>query len=435
MQVRVRREMRKAMREVNIAYGKGTIPLRLDPDVAEWHVLEPIHEPPLPDPHEVFVEACKHPVGTSPLDTIVGPDDKVIIVTSDGTRPVPNRNLIPWLIEELNVPAENVVVLLGNGTHRANSRDEIVRMFGTDVARQVHIYNHNAYDPDRNEPIGTTSSGAPVLVDKLYLEADKRIVLGYIEPHFFAGFSGGAKGVFPGVAGLDTIMDLHNYDIIAHPGSTWGELDDNPVQREIGEMAALCPPDFMVNVTLNSEKEITGIFSGHYREAHRQGCDRAASVSMTPVSNEFPIVVTSNSGYPLDQNVYQAVKGMSAAARIVEHGGVILMACECSDGIPDHGNFGSILRDTDTPEAVDQWIKSLDKPILDQWQAQLLAAIMKRASVAIYSSLDRSAIESAMLVHIDDLQTHVETCIRAHGSGTPVAVLPDGPLTIPYIAG
>jgi len=245
--------------------------------------------------------------------------------------------------------------------------------------------------------------------------ADKRLVVGFIEPHFFAGFSGGAKGIVPGVAGVDTILHLHNYDLIAHPHSTWGEFENNPIQREIAEMVAHCPPDFLVNVTLNSDKEISALFAGDYREAHKRGCERAKSTSMTPVPNRFPIVVTSNSGFPLDQNLYQTVKGISVAERIVEDGGDILVASECSDGIPNHGNFGSILQKADTPEAVDDWIRNLNDMMLDQWQAQILTGILKRASVAIYSALDSDSVEAAMLVPVEDLQTHLEECIRRAG--------------------
>jgi nickel-dependent lactate racemase len=426
--------MKNEEHPVDIAYGKGRIPLRLDPDLAEWCVITPTYEQALINPHEDFLQACRYPISAPPLRALVEPGDRVVIVTSDGTRPVPNRQLIPWLLEELPVPVENVTVLLGNGTHRANSPEEIAQMFGHEVTSRVAILNHDAYDADRNQCVGTTPTGIGAFLDKCYLEADKRIVIGFIEPHFFAGFSGGAKGIFPGVAGIDTILRLHDYDLIADPRSTWGELENNPIQREIADMAAYCPPDFLVNVTLNSDKQIAGFFAGQYQEAHRRGCARAKAVSMAPLPNRFPIVVTSNSGFPLDQNLYQTVKGMSVAARIVEDGGTILVASECSDGIPEHGNFRSILEKGDTPEAVDDWIRNLSEPILDQWEAQVLVSILMRASVAIYSTLDRTAIEDAMLTPIEDLQAHLEECIRRVGEGASVAVLPDGPLTIPYVA-
>ncbi len=416
-----------------IAYGATRIPLRLDSALAEWHVIEPRREEPLHEPRIAFEVACRTPIGAPALREIIKPSDRVVIVTSDGTRPVPNRLLIPWLLEELNVALENVTVLIGTGTHRANTPAEIEAMFGAELARQLNIVNHIGLDVASHERLGTTTNGTPILVDRRYLEADKRIVLGFIEPHFFAGFSGGCKGIIPGLAATETVLHLHNYDLIADPFSTWGELERNPIQREIAGMVALCPPDFLVNVTLNSDKEITGIFAGDYRAAHAQGCAHSREVSLVPVPHRFPVVVTSNSGFPLDQNLYQAVKGMSAAARIVEPGGTIIIASECSDGLPNHGNFKRILAESRSPADVDAWIRAQASPVPDQWQAQIMAAICKHAEVLFYSSLKPEVVRSALLTPIADLQAGVEDCIRAKGAGVRVAVLPDGPLTIPMV--
>jgi nickel-dependent lactate racemase len=415
-----------------IAYGNGHLPLRMDPELADWHVFRPQSARALPDPRAAFLNACRNPTASDPLDACVSPGDRVVIVTSDGTRPVPNRLLISWLLESLPVPAENVTVLLGTGTHRPNTPEEIRELFGA-LADVVAIVNHDAYDPGANARIGTTPSGIPVTVDKRYLEADRRIVIGFIEPHFFAGFSGGAKGVFPGVAGIETIPQLHAYRLIADPMSTWGELDRNPIQREIAEMIALCPPDFLVNVTLNEAKQISGVFAGHYREAHRAGCARAKAASMVPVPERFPIVVTSNSGFPLDQNLYQTVKGMSAAARIVAAGGHIVTVSECRDGIPEHGNFGDMLRRGDSPAAIIEWIRDLESPRLDQWQVQILAEIQLRAAVALHSRLAPALVESLSLRPITRLQEELDDLLRQMGGRPAVAVLPDGPLTIPYL--
>lgn len=414
-----------------IAYGKGRLPLRMDPDLADWRVYRPRSVAALPDPHAAFLDACRNPTAADPLEACVAPSDRVVIVTSDGTRPVPNRLLIPWLLEVLSVAPERVTVLIGTGTHRPNTPAEIRAMFG-EVADRVAIVNHDAYDASSNVRIGTTASGIPVTVDRRYLEADKRIVIGFIEPHFFAGFSGGAKGVFPGVAGIETILHLHDYRLIADPMSTWGELDRNPIQQEIGEMIACCPPEFLVNVTLNEAKQIAGVCAGHYRAAHRAGCAQARDASMVPVPERFPIVVTSNSGFPLDQNLYQTVKGMSAAARIAAEGGTIVTVSECSDGIPEHGNFGELIR-LGSPSAIIDWIRALPAPRLDQWEAQLLADIQLRADVALYSTLAPELVESLSLRPITRLQEEVDDMLRRVGGRPAVAVLPDGPLTIPYL--
>lgn len=420
-------------RVAHLAYGKQRIPLKMDPGLADWHVIAPCDEDPLPDQRPAFIDACWRPVGSRPLQEVVRPSDRVTIVTSDGTRAVPNHLLIPWLLEQLPIPEERITVLLGNGTHRPNTPEEIAGMFGEEVARRVRIVNHDAFDPEKNVGLGTTPAGAPAWLDKAYVEADRRIVVGFIEPHFAAGFSGGAKGVAPGVTGIESIFYLHSYELLAHPKSTWGVLDDNPLQKAILDMVAPCPPDFLINVTLNSEKEITGYCVGDYYAAHREGCARVRERAMVPVPHEFPIVIMSNSGYPLDQNLYQTVKGMSAAARIVQDGGTIIVASECSDGVPSHGNFGRMLGEADSAEALDEAVRALPEPKLDQWQVQLFAQVVKRCNVALYSSIDKETTEASLMTAVDDLDAAVEECIRRVGEGAPVAVLPEGPITVPYV--
>ena len=420
------------MNEIKIAYGKGSISLNADPGIAEWTSIRPKFKPAFPDPESGFREAVANPIGTDPLGELIKPSDKVVIVTSDGTRPVPNHLLIPWLLNVLPVPAKNVTVLLGTGTHRPNREDEIVAMFGADVVRQIRIINHDAFGSDTNIKLGEISTGTAAYLDRAYVEADKRIVVGFIEPHFFAGYSGGAKGVAPGVAGIDTILSLHRADLIGHENSTWGVMEGNPIQEEIAEIVSMCPPDFMVNVTLNSDKDISGFYLGHYVEAHRAGCEAAKGAAMQAVDRAFPVVVTSNSGFPLDQNLYQTVKGISAAARIVSRGGRILVASECSDGVPDHGNFAQIMKEGATAGDVLASVQALEKPILDQWQAQILAGILERAEISVLSDMDRSEIEACKLETIDDLDAGVRDALEGVDDAR-VAVLPDGPLTIPYI--
>ena len=418
---------------MGIAYGKSRLPLELDPALADWQVIQPRQEAPIPEPYDAFLRACHNPSDCLPLREVIRPSDRVVIVTSDGTRPVPNQVLLRWLLEELPVPSEQVTVLLGTGTHRPNTLNEIRTMFGPEVARRVRIVNHDAFAPEGNEYLGQTLSGVRVLLNKTYTRADKRIVLGFVEPHFFAGFSGGAKGVAPGIAGIETIFDLHRFELLAHPRSTWGALDDNPVQQSIQEVAALSAPEFLVNVTLNQDKAITGIFVGDYRTAHRAACARVREAAMVPVPQEFPMAITSNSGFPLDQNLYQSVKGMSAAARIVQPGGTIVVASECGDGIPAHGNFGAVLREGADIEHIEMWLRGRASPVLDQWQIQLLVQVLKRAKVALYSTLNRETAEACKLEYVKDFQDDIRDRIERLGKRPRIAVLPDGPLTIPYL--
>ena len=418
--------------KIDLAYGRGVTPIRIDVGKADWGIIRPVHEPPLSDPHAEFVAACGAPTGSGPLGELVSSGDRVTIVTSDGTRAVPNRQLIPWILDTIPCADDQVTILLGTGTHRPNTPEEIEAMFGPDVVRRVRIVNHTAYDQETNTLVGTSACGTPVYLDRAYVEADKRIVVGFIEPHFFAGFSGGPKGVAPGVAGIDTIHRLHRAEIIGHPCSTWGVLDGNLLHEEVCEAVAVCPPDFLVNVTLNGQKEITGFYVGHHLKAHREGCDSVKRSSMAPVDEAFPLVITSNSGYPLDQNLYQAVKGISAAARITCDGGTILVASECSDGVPDHGKFAQLMRAGGTPDDIVQAVYD-EEPVLDQWQAQVLANILKRVQVEVYSSLPPSDVRDCKMTPVDDLDGAVADRLANLGPGPRVAVMPDGPLTIPYV--
>lgn len=421
------------METVGIAYGKGAIPLDLDPAVADWTVLEPAVESAIPDAQEAFAKACRNPIGSPPLADIIRPNDRVVIVTADGTRPVPNSLLIPWLLEELPVPPSQITILIGTGSHRPNTSQELMTMFGRDVVDTVEIVNHDSFDGNENEVVGVAPSGTPIAFNKRYVEADKRIVVGFIEPHFVAGFSGGAKGIAPGIASIDTIFHLYTYELIGHPKSTWGNIDDNPLRDALCDATSLCPPDFMVNVTLNPEKQITGFWCGDYRNAHRTGCRHVRQNAMVPVPHRFPVVVTSNSGYPLDQSIYQSVKGMSAAALIVEDGGTVFMASECSDGVPAHGNFGAVLSEHSNIESIDAWLRNLEEPLLDQWEIQLLIGVLRRCTVRFHSSLDRDVVASCELAPCESIRNDLYEHLERLGERVPVTVLPQGPLTIPYV--
>jgi nickel-dependent lactate racemase len=266
-----------------------------------------------------------------------------------------------------------------------------------------------------------------------YIAADRRIVLGFIEPHFMAGFSGGYKGIFPGVADLPSIMRYHNAEMIGHPKSTWGLIEGNPTQERIRHDGALAPVDFCINVTLNNRREITKFFCGDPVAAHDEGCAYSRETAMAPCAKPFPIVVTTNSGYPLDQNLYQAVKGMSAAAQIVSPGGYIVSAARCNDGFPAHGNFRALMTEHDSPQAILDTILSPGFSRYDQWEAQILANIQLKARVALLSDIADDEVRRAHLEPVHDVAAAVKAERERLGYEAPVAVLPEGPMTIPYL--
>jgi nickel-dependent lactate racemase len=288
--------------------------------------------------------------------------------------------------------------------------------------------------PDACVEVGRTRDGHPIKLNRHWVEADRRVALGFIEPHFMAGFSGGYKGVFPALADIDSIVHYHRASVIADPRSTWGVLAHNTTQELVRECGAMTPLDFLINVTLDSEYAITGVYAGHPIAAHEAGARSVKRTAMVACERPFPIVVTTNAGAPLDQNLYQAVKGMCAAAEVVEPGGLIIAAARCNDGFPEHGNFKKLLLEHGSPQAILDTVLAPGFSLFDQWEAQKLAMVAARARVALFSQMEASAVRSAHLEPISNIGTRVSEELQRIGADAPVAVLPEGPMTVPYLA-
>jgi len=419
--------------KTHLQYGRTG--LELDLSGINATVLQPKYLAGLADESAAFLTAVRQPIGTRPLRELIRADEKVAVVIPDGTRPLPSDRLLPWLFAELShVPAHNFTILVGTGSHRANTRQELVAMLGERIVREYRIVNHDAHDPATLALAGQSPMGYPIHFARDYVEADRRIILGFIEPHFMAGFSGGYKAVMPGLAGIDAIMQYHGAAVIGDPRSTWGELEDNPTQRHVRAGGSLLPIDFCINVTLNTRREITRYFCGETLAAHRAGCEFSKATAMVACPHDYPVVVTTNSGYPLDQNLYQSVKGMCAAARIVRPGGRILIAARCNDGFPEHGNFRTLLFESKSPRELLDRIMSPGFSIFDQWQVQLLAMVQLKARIGVHCEMPPEDLCRAHLDPVPDLRVTLEEELARVGRDAPVAVLPEGPLTIPYLA-
>ncbi len=418
--------------KVDLQYGKSGIAITL-PDAA-IDILEPKFVEGLKDEAASFQEAVRNPIESRPLRELVKPSDRVAVVIPDITRHLPSHKLLPWLFEELQaVPADRFTIITGTGTHRPNTPEELAGMVGKDVLNKYRVINHSAFEKEQLTQVGTFDGPHPVLLNKEYVEADKRIIMGFIEPHFMAGFSGGYKGVFPAVAGIDSILHYHRASVIGDPRSIWGQLENNPTQDIVRTCGAMVPVDFCINLTLNRNVEITRYFCGDVLAAHTQGCAFAKETAMTPCDHRYPLVITTNGGYPLDQNLYQAVKGMSAAAQIIEDGGRIIVAARCNDGFPAHGNFADMISTGEPPEKVLEKIEAPGFHKLDQWQAQLLSMYLIKANIALYSELPANRVAKAQMEPIADLEAYIKDKIEALNEGQRVAVLPEGPMTIPYV--
>jgi len=420
---------------LSLAYGRAGLKIDL-PD--EWNVtvIEPSYVPGLADPEEKIVRSLRDPIQAAPLRDQVHSEDRVGIVFSDITRPVPNRTILPAVLSELShVPAQNVTLFNALGTHRSNTASELSEMLGECAAKGYRIVQNDAFDQSTQVHLGPSTRGHDIWLNRELVECDVKILTGFIEPHFFAGFSGGGKAVMPGMAGQETVLGNHDAGMIADPNATWGVTSGNPIHDEIMEIAQRLPRTFLVNVALNKEKQIIQVFSGSLTDAHAAGCAFVKEKTMAPVPHFFDVVVTTNSGYPLDLNLYQAVKGMSAAAQIVRPGGAIIIAADCWDGIPDHGLYGELLFQSKSPEALLSMIHSPGFLKQDQWQAQIQAQIQLHADVYVYSdNLSDEQITGALLRPCRNIRETLERLVADAGDGISICVLPEGPQTIPFVS-
>ena len=420
--------------KIELAYGRGGLMVDL-PDDAPVTVIEPNFAPGLRDERGAIREALRSPIGTLALREITGAEDTVTIVFSDLTRPMPNERTLPPLLNELalaGVPDEHVVLINALGTHRAQSEQELADMLGQEIVERYWIVQHDAWSDDLVE-VAENAAGHRVGVNRAYAEASVRILTGFIEPHFFAGFSGGPKAVLPGITDIDSIMDNHSGEMLADPNATWALTEGNPVWEEMLAVARATAPTFLLNVTLNQKREITGVFAGDMVAAHREGVAFVRKTALQPVPRQFDVVITSNSGYPLDLNLYQAVKGMSAAAQIVRPGGDVIIAAECWDGIPDHGEYWKMLWEASSVEELWETVTAPGFRRHDQWEALIQARIQRKATVHVYADgLSDEELERALVIPCRSVEETVAR-LRQDKLKSTIAVLPDGPQTVPYV--
>jgi nickel-dependent lactate racemase len=421
---------------INLAYGRDGLTVTL-PDTVD--VLSPRFLPGLPDELEALREALHHPIESAPLAELVKPGDRVVVVHTDITRATPNERILPVLVDELEaagIARGDITFLNGLGTHRKQTEAELRTMLGDRIVDGYRCLQHDCNDEANLVSLGETSMGHPVRINRFYLEADVRILTGFIEPHFFAGFSGGPKAVIPSLAGAESVFTNHGIEMIAHPKATWGVIEGNPIWEEMYEVAVRTHPAFLLNVSLNVRRELTGIFAGDMLSAHARGCAFVKENAMRAVEEPYDIVITTNSGYPLDQNLYQSVKGMSAANQIVRQGGSILIAAACEDGLPNHGRYAALLAQAGSPQGVIDMISRPGFCAQDQWQVQVQAQIQGRADVYVYSDgLTDEQIKRALFIPCRNLEQTIRQLLEKYGSQARMCVIPEGPQTIPYLRG
>jgi lactate racemase len=415
---------------VDLAYGRHGTSVEL-PERTE--VIVPVDEPAVPDEARAIAAALRSPLAGPRLDALVHRGARVAVVFPDLTRPMPNRTVLPPLLAELaraGVPDEHITLLCATGTHRQATTPEMEELIGADLVARYAVVDHDARS-DAHTHVGDVD-GTPILLQREYVEADVRIVTGFVEPHFFAGFSGGPKGVCPGLAAVETILEAHHPRRIADVRATFVTRAGNPVHDFVRAATALAPPNLSLDVAINRARRVTAVFAGPLPAAHDAACAHVEASAVRQVSGPFDLVISTNGGYPLDRNLYQAVKGMAAAERIVREGGVVIMAAACEDGVPAGGAFARLLTGSHTPAEL---IGAQGGPELDRWQAQVLGRVLARAEVQLHSDgLDDDTVAAALLTPAPDLDASVHAALHRLGTRARVAVIPEGPLTVATVA-
>ena len=420
---------------ITLAYGKTGLPLELD-DALDVTVVAPSFVPALADPAAAVRAALASPLGAPPLCDLVRPGTRVGVVFSDITRPAPNPLLLGAVLEVLDaVPGVEIVLFNALGTHRPNTEAELRALVGDAVFERRRIVQNDAFDPSTQVRAGVTSKGHETWLNAELMRCDLKVLTGFIEPHLFAGFSGGGKAVMPGMAGQRTVLGNHDAGMVGHPRAVWGVTRGNPVWEEIREVAGQAGRLFLLNVTLNRDKAVTGVFAGDLDAAHAAGCAFVKDKAMVAVPRLFDIVVTTNSGHPLDLNLYQSVKGMRAAEPVVRPGGAIVIAASCWDGIPEHGLYGRILRESRDPADLLARVSAPGFLEQDQWQAHVQALVQRKAEVYVRSDgLTDDQIRSALLLPSRRVEDTIDALLVRYGRGASICVMPEGPQTIPYVA-
>jgi len=427
------------VKQVRLAYGIDGLTVAVPDDAT---VIAPTEQPALPDEGGAVLDALRAPVAGAPLAALVERaarrrarrggtgDSDVVVVFPDITRPMPNRTVLPPLLaalERAGAGPDAVTLLCATGTHRPATPDELVELLGPDIVGRYRVAQHDAADAEAHVEVGMVDD-TPVLLDRRYVEADVRVLTGFVEPHFFAGFSGGPKGACPGLAALDTVLEAHSPARIADRQATWLVTAGNPVHDFVRAAVDLVPPDLSLDVAIDGARRLTAVFAGALPDGHDAACRYVARTAVQQVDQLFDVVLSTNGGYPLDRNLYQAVKGMAAADRIVRDGGTIVMAAQCRDGTPADGAFARLLADAGGPAG----LATTDGPsVTDRWQVQVLGRVLLRAEVWMHTEgLSDDEVRAAHLRPVTDLADAVSEALQRGGGAAQLGVLPLGPLTV-----
>lgn len=418
------------MKRIEFPYGKDFLTANLPEERLQAILVSHLHSyvPPLEEA-ELVQEALEKPIGTPRLQEMVKGKKKIVVIASDHTRPVPSKIIIPAMLKEIRQgnPEADITILIATGCHRETTKAELVEKFGEDIVAKEKIVIHDCDDTENLVSLGKLPSGGELIVNRLAVEADFLCAEGFIEPHFFAGFSGGRKSVLPGVAARRTVVANHCAKFIADPHARTGLVTDNPIHIDMLYAARAARLDFIMNVVINSEKKVIYAVAGDCDLAHIRGrefLNQHCQVEAKPAD----IVISTNGGYPLDQNIYQAVKGMTAAEATVKEGGVIIMIARSGDG---HGGkvFYETFRDEKNLSRMMETFmaREAEETIPDQWQSQIFARVLQRATIIYISEAPDEVVRDLHMIPAHSIEEALKRADEVLGrtDGT-ITVIPDG---------
>ncbi len=419
--------------KVNLSYDVNGLKVELPETPGFQGIWRPSEPPVIKDPTIAVKQALQTPLGTGPLEDMAKERQSVCIVISDITRPVPNKIILPPLLETLEqagIKREAITILIATGIHRPNEGDELIALVGEKIASEYRIINHFSKQADDMVLVGRIDGNVPALINRHYVAADLKILTGFIEPHMWAGFSGGRKSILPGISSIETLEYMHGPEMIAHPRTVYGALEDNPFHQAGLAIMAKAGADFIVNVTLNTYKEITRVFAGDPVEAHLEGCRFLTPFCTKKVNEPLDFIITTNSGAPLDCNLYQSVKGITGAAPVVKKGGEIIIASACFEGLGSP-EYIEIMNMVDSPKNFIDRLQTREFFIPDQWCAQETYQVMIDHPVWLYTKgITATELERYHFHPISSIENSINSLLTIHGPNARWAVVPDGPLLI-----
>jgi len=417
------------MPKIKLPYGKKSINIDIPEDRLEGILVSKVNKYSTKESEEDIVKkAIINPIGVPRLNDLARNKKKIVVISSDHTRPVPSHITMPIILDEIRKgnPEANIIILVASGFHRASTKAELRDKYGDEIVYKEKIVIHDSRDKDNMVRIGILPSGGDLILNKLAIEADLLVAEGFIEPHFFAGFSGGRKSILPGIASKETVLVNHCSEFIAHPKAKTGVLKGNPIHEDMLYAAKKANLNFILNVVINADKKIINAFAGHWEEAHLKGCkfvSKLAGIKSKPAD----IVITTNGGYPLDQNIYQSVKSMTAAEDTCKKGGVIIIASACDDGHGGDFFYNTFAKANRVQDVMDEIIaRNRDETIPDQWESQVLARILLKYKVIMVTNASKEMVENMYMKWASSVAEAIEMADEMLGNTGKITIIPDG---------